>query len=55
MALPIAHNGFEGDGDADAVELFCDVERVGVLAERGEHLGADGNDFGFHRKTAISS
>ena len=47
--LPVAHDGFEGDGDADAVELFREVERVGVLAERGEHLGADGDDFGFHK------
>ena len=46
----VADDGFEGDGDADLVELFGEVERVGVLAERGEHLGADGDDFGFHRR-----
>ena len=39
------------------VELFREVERVGVLAERGEHLGADGDDFGFHKGSfsALSS
>ena len=35
--------------DADLVELFGEVEGVGVLAEGGEHLGADGDDFGFHK------
>ena len=49
ILLPVAHDGLEGDGDADAVELFREVERVGVLAEGGEHLGADGDDFGFHK------
>ena len=45
----VADDGFEGDGDAELVELFREVEGVGVLAEGGEHLGADGDDFGFHR------
>ena len=50
----VADDGFEGDGDADLVELLGEIEGVGVLAEGGEHLGADGDDFGFH-KAAFSS
>ena len=45
----VADDGFEGDGDADLVELLSEIEGVGVLAEGGEHLGADGDDFGFHK------
>ncbi len=45
----VADDGLEGDGDADLVELFSEIEGVGVLAEGGEHLGADGDDFGFHK------
>ncbi len=48
ILAPVANDGLESDGDADPVELFREIERVGVLAERGEHLGADGDDFGFH-------
>ncbi len=44
----VADDGFEGDGNADFVELFSEIEGVSVLADRGEHLGADGDDFGFH-------
>jgi hypothetical protein len=44
----VADDGLEGHGDADLVELFGEIEGVGVLAVRGEHLGADGDDFGFH-------
>ena len=45
----VADDGLEGDGDADFVEFLGEIEGVGVLAEGGEHLGADGDDFGFHR------
>jgi hypothetical protein len=45
----IANDGFEGDDNADLVELLRQVEGVGVLTEGGEHLGADGDDFGFHK------
>ena len=31
----VADDGFEGDGDADLVELLSEVEGVGVLAEAG--------------------
>ncbi len=48
ILLAVADDGFEGDEDADLVELLSEVEGVGVLAEGGEHLGADGDDFGFH-------
>ena len=47
----VADDGLEGDGDADLVELFREIEGVGVLAEGGEHLGADGDDFGFHKNS----
>ena len=49
VALAVTDDGFEGDGDAEGVEPLCQVEGVGVLTEGGEHLGADGDDFGFHR------
>ena len=44
----VADNGFEGDLDAEVVELRGEVEGVGVLAEGGEHLRADGDDFSEH-------
>jgi hypothetical protein len=31
----VADDGFEGDGDADFVEFFSEIEGVGVLAEGG--------------------
>ena len=46
----VADDGLEGDRDTDLVELLSKIERIGVLAERREHLRADGDDFGFHRK-----
>ncbi len=45
---PVADDGLEGDGDADLVEFFSEIKGIGVLPVRGEHLGADGDDFGFH-------
>ncbi len=45
----VANDGFEVDGDTNLIELFSEIEGVGVLTEGGEHLGADGDDFGFHR------
>ena len=42
----VADDGLEGDGDAEGVELGGEEEGVGVLAEGGQHLGADGDDFG---------
>ena len=44
----VADDGLEGDGDAEVVEAGGEVERVGVLAMRREHLGADGDDFSDH-------
>ena len=50
----VADDGFKGDGDADLVELFGEIEGVGVLPPGGEHLGADGDDFAFHRAVLSS-
>ncbi len=46
--LAVADDGFEGDGDADLVEFFGQVEGVGVLSVGREHFGADCDDFRFH-------
>ena len=46
--LAVAHDGLEGHRDANLVELFGQIEGVGVLAIRREHFGADCDDFGFH-------
>ena len=54
ILVPVAHDGLECDGDADAIELFREVKRVGVLAVRGEHLGANGDDFGFHKGSYLA-
>jgi hypothetical protein len=48
VAAVVADDGLEGDRDAEVVEAGGEVEGVGVLAMRGEHLGADGDDFGDH-------
>ena len=45
----IANDGLERDGNADPVQLFRQVKRVGVLPEGSQHLGTDGNDLGFHK------
>ena len=52
--LAVADDGFEGYGDAQLVEFLRQVEGVGVLAEGGEHLGADGDDFAFHKRSSVS-
>ena len=44
----VADDGLEGDGDAEVVEAGGEVEGVGVLAMRREHLGANGDDFCDH-------
>ena len=49
ILAPVADDGLERDGDADLIELFSEVKGVGVLAVGGEHLGANGDDFGFHK------
>jgi hypothetical protein len=45
----VADDGLEMDGDAQLVQLLSQMEGVGVLAKRGQHLGTDGNDFRFHK------
>ncbi len=42
----VADDSCEGDGDAEVVEAGGEVEGVGVLAMRCEHLGAYGDDPG---------
>ncbi len=54
ILAPVADDGLECDGNAELVELLRDVERVGVLAKGGEHLGADGDDFAFHEKQLLA-
>ena len=51
ILLAVADDGLEGHRDADLVELFGEVEGVGVLAMRREHFGADCDDFGFHESS----
>ena len=50
VVAAVADDGFEGDGNAERVELLSEIERVGVLTVGGEHLGADGDDFAFHKE-----
>lgn len=42
----VADDGLEGYGDAEVVEAGGEVEGVGVLTVRREHLGANGDDLG---------
>ena len=44
----VADDGLEGHLHAELVEAGGEVERVGVLAMRCEHLGAGGDNFGDH-------
>ena len=50
----IADDGFVGDADAEEIEFGGEVEGIGVLAERRQQFGADGNDLCFHRKLLYS-
>ena len=45
----VADDGLEGHGDADFIELFGEIKRVGILAKRGEHFRTDSDDLGFHK------
>jgi len=42
----VADDGLEGDGNAEVVETGGEVEGVGVLTVRGQHLGTNGDDLG---------
>ena len=44
----VAHNAFEAHFHAQVIQLFGEVERVGVLAMGSQHLRADGDDLGVH-------
>ena len=44
----VADDGLERYGDAEVVEARGEVERVGVLTMRREHLGTDGDDLCKH-------
>jgi hypothetical protein len=54
LSSSVADDSLEGYGDAHLVEFFGQIEGVGVLAKGGEHLGADGDDFAFHRAVLSS-
>ena len=45
----VTDDAFGDDFDAEFVQLRGEVERVGVEAIAGEHLAADGDDFGVHQ------
>ena len=44
----VADDGLEGDRYAEVVEACGEVEGVGVLGKRREHLGPNGDDFSDH-------
>ncbi len=44
----VAHNGLEAHFDAQFIQLFGEIERVGVLAMGSEQLRPNGNDLGVH-------
>ncbi len=48
MFAVVAHDGLEYDIDAQQVELFREIKRVRILAERSQQLRADGNNFSIH-------
>jgi hypothetical protein len=44
----IADDGLKNDFDAKLVELLGQVQRVRILTERGQQLGADGDNLSIH-------
>ena len=44
----VADDRLEGYGDAEVVETCGEIERVRVLSEWSQHLGADSDDFCDH-------
>ena len=48
MPQIVAHYGLEHYFDAQLVELFGEIERVGVHAEGSQQLGANGDDLRVH-------
>ena len=46
MLPVVTDDGLERDGDAEVVEAGGEEKRVGVLAMRCQHLGANGDDLG---------
>ena len=46
MIAVVADDGLEGDDDTEVIEAGGEVEGVGVLTVRGQHLGTDGDDLG---------
>ena len=44
----VAYNAFENYVDAQKIELFGEIERIGVHAEGREHFGTHRNDFSVH-------
>ena len=48
VALAVADDSLEGHGNADLIELFSQVKRVGVLAIGSKQLRTNRNDLGVH-------
>ena len=44
----VAHNALEAHFNAQVVQFFGEVKRVGVLAMRSEQLRPNGDDLGVH-------
>src|SRR5438105_13789992 len=48
MLPVIPHDGLKNDLHPELVQLFGEIQRIGVLAERSQQLRPDGNDLSFH-------
>ena len=46
---PVSDDSLEGHGNTDLIQSLGQIKGIGVLAKRGEHFGADSNNFRFHR------
>src|SRR4029077_20598858 len=44
----ISNNGLEDHFHPELIEFFGEIQRVRILAERRQQVGADSNDFGIH-------
>ncbi len=51
----IADDGFKNDFDPELVEPFRQVQRVCILAKRGQQFGADRDDFSVHATSVNES
>ena len=44
----VTHDAFEDHFDAQVVDLFGEIKRIGICAEGCEQFGANRNDLGVH-------